>query len=53
MSVGPVHDDRRATVAVPDTGVEVTMVNGVGQAALIQQWKPAQQPARRSHLPGG
>ena len=53
MSVGPVHDGRRAAIAAPVTGVEVTVHDGVGQTALIQQREPAQQPACRSHLPGG
>jgi len=52
MSVGPVHDGRRPAVAAPVTGVEVTMHDGVRQAAVIQQSEPAQQPARRSCLPG-
>ena len=52
MSVGPVHDDRRAAVTAPVTGVEVAVHEGVGQAALIQQREPAQQPAGGGHLPG-
>jgi hypothetical protein len=52
MSVRPVHDDGRAAVAAPVTGVEVAVRDGVGQAALVQLRKPAQQPARRRRLAG-
>jgi hypothetical protein len=53
MSVGEVHDGRRAAVAAPVTGVEVAVHDGVGQAAVFQLREPAQQPACRGQLGDG